>query len=266
MKFACSQSDLNTNLSLVSRAVPSRPTQPVLGNVLLIADPETQMLSLRAFDNELGIQTSFAVQVTAGGAVALPAKTLGDIVARLPEGELALALDDQGDSQLVSLVSASGRYELRGMLAADFPELPVIVSDEAIALPVEALLEGLRSTLFAASTEETKQVLTGIHVKLSAASIEFAATDGHRLAVLETTTESAETAVPEDFAATIPARALRELERILNLQASDDRVELRADESQVAFAAGDQLLTSRRLRRGISGLSAVDPAPVWQSG
>ncbi len=247
MKFACSQSDLTANLSLVSRAVPARPSQPVLGNVLLAADLEAKVVSVRAFDNELGIQTSFAAQVQAAGAVALPAKTLSDIVSRLSEGELELALDEADESGLVTLTSSSGRYQLRSMPAADFPELPAIASDEPIALPVAALLEGLRSTLFAASTEETKQVLTGIHVKLSADSVEFAATDGHRLAVLETTHDNADAALPDSFEATIPARALRELERILSLQASDDRVELRADESQVAFAANDQLLTSRRL-------------------
>jgi len=250
MKFACSQSDLNANLSLVSRAVPSRPSLPVLGNVLLAADAETQKISVRAFDNELGIQTAFPAQVSEQGAAALPAKTLGDIVSRLPEGEVQLALDASAENDLVTLTSGAGgdrRYQLRSMPAEDFPELPVVASDEAIALPVEAVLAGLRSTLFAASTEETKQVLTGIHVKLSAAGVEFAATDGHRLAVLEIANADDDAALPDDFEATIPARALRELERILNLQASDDRVELRADTRQVVFRAGEQLLTSRRL-------------------
>ncbi len=248
MKFACSQSDLKANLSLVSRAVPSRPALPVLGHVLLLADATAKVIQVRAFDNELGIQTSFEAEVETSGAVSLPAKTLSDIVSRLPEGSVELAQDEEAAaSGLVSLSTTSGRYQLRSLPAAEFPELPIVTTEEAIALPVSALLDGLRSTLFAASTEETKQVLTGIHVKFGPDKVEFAATDGHRLAVLETSSEVEGEAPTEELEVTIPARALRELERILALQASDDRVELRADERQVIFASGQQRLTSRRL-------------------
>ncbi|MHC5823470.1 MAG: DNA polymerase III subunit beta, partial [Nostoc sp.] len=93
MKLVCSQSDLSTNLSLVSRAVPSRPTHPVLANVLLQADAETNQVSLTAFDLSLGIRTSFNAEVWQGGAIALPAKLLVDITSRLPEGEITL--DDE---------------------------------------------------------------------------------------------------------------------------------------------------------------------------
>ncbi|HYX17020.1 MAG TPA: DNA polymerase III subunit beta, partial [Nostoc sp.] len=73
MKLVCSQSDLSTNLSLVSRAVPSRPTHPVLANVLLQADAQTNQVSLTAFDLSLGIRTSFNAEVWQSGAIALPA-------------------------------------------------------------------------------------------------------------------------------------------------------------------------------------------------
>jgi len=79
MKLVCVQSDLNTNLSLVSRAVPSRPTHPVLANVLLIADAQTQQVSLTAFDLSLGIRTSFSADVETGGEITLPAKLLNDV-------------------------------------------------------------------------------------------------------------------------------------------------------------------------------------------
>lgn len=93
MKLICSQSDLSTNLALVSRAVPSRPTHPILANVLLQADENTNQVSLTAFDLSLGIRTSFTAEVIEGGAIALPAKILVDITSRLPEGDITL--DDQ---------------------------------------------------------------------------------------------------------------------------------------------------------------------------
>lgn len=250
MKLVCSQSELNTNLSLVSRAVPSRPTHPVLGNVLLTADASKQRVSLTGFDLSLGIETSFAAQVIEEGTLTLPAKLLNDLVSRLPEGELTLfheAEDGEQESK-ITLTSASGRFQLMSMSAEEYPALPTIDTSEAIHLPAELLGEGLHGALFAASTEETKQVLTGVHLKFQEDSLEFAATDGHRLAVVETSNSSEEEgSTVEDFAVTIPARALREVERMLGMQEKTELIALKVDEAQVVFEFGQQRLTSRKL-------------------
>lgn len=250
MKLVCSQSDLKTNLSLVSRAVPSRPTHPVLGNVLFQVDAETQRITLTAFDLSLGLQTSFPAQVSETHTFTLPAKLLNDIVSRLPEGEVTLlGMEDEEEGEdnfTVTLISASGRFRLRGMSAEEYPNLPEINTEEALQVPVPALSDGLSSTLFAASTEEAKQVLTGVHLIRKEDSLEFAATDGHRLAVLETTQEGIE-GVTEGFAVTIPARALRELERMVKMQKEETVVSLHCDEVQVAFELDSQRLTSRKL-------------------
>ena len=83
MKLNCSQSELNTALQLVSRAVASRPTHPVLANVLLTADAGTDRLSLTGFDLNLGIQTSLKASIETSGAVTLPAKLFGEIISKL---------------------------------------------------------------------------------------------------------------------------------------------------------------------------------------
>jgi DNA polymerase-3 subunit beta len=274
MKLICTQSDLNTNLSLVSRAVPSRPTHPVLGNVLLAADTKTQQVLLTAFDLSLGIQTSFAATVEVGGEIAIPAKLLNDIVSRLPEGEITLSdkagESDDGDSLIVTLTSASGRYQMRGMSAEEFPELPQVKAGVAVHLPIEALTQGLGGTLFATSSDETKQVLTGVHLTMQQDSLEFAATDGHRLAVVETTNhnvgddsvsvatatqgaslEASEQVEPVSDTSglefTLPARALRELERTIAMRQGTDTVMLHFEQGQIVFQGGDQRLTSRTL-------------------
>jgi len=249
MKLVCSQSDLKTNLSLVSRAVPSRPTHPVLGNVLFATDAETQRITLTAFDLSLGLQTSFPAQVSDTHTFTLPAKLLNDIVTRLPEGEVTLLgmEDEEGEDQFsATLISASGRFRLRGMSAEEFPNLPEISQEEALQVPVSALVDGLSSTLFATSAEEAKQVLTGVHLTRKEESLEFAATDGHRLAVLDTTQEGIE-GVTEGFAVTIPARALRELERMIKTQAEGAIVTMRCDEVQISFELNSQRLTTRKL-------------------
>jgi DNA polymerase III subunit beta len=250
MKLICSQSDLSSNLSLVSRAVPSRPTHPVLANILLQADAETNQVSLTAFDLSLGIRTSFSAEVLEGGVIALPAKLLVDITSRLPEGEITL--DDQsgdagGEGIVVTLKPKSGRYQVRAMGAEEFPELPVIENAEAITLTTAALIEGLKGSLFATSSDETKQVLTGVHLTLKQDTLEFAATDGHRLAVLETTNERPVEG-SEQVEVTVPARALRELQRMLGHNStSEETVAVYLDQGQVVFAWQNQRLTSRTL-------------------
>ena len=250
MKLICSQSDLSSNLSLVSRAVPSRPTHPVLANILLQADAETNQVSLTAFDLSLGIRTSFSAEVLEGGTIALPAKLLVDITSRLPEGEITL--DDQsgdpsGEGIVVTLKPKSGRYQVRAMGAEEFPELPVIENAEAITLTTAALIEGLKGSLFATSSDETKQVLTGVHLTLKQDTLEFAATDGHRLAVLETTNERPVEG-SEQVEVTVPAKALRELQRMLGHNStSEETVAVYLDQGQVVFAWQNQRLTSRTL-------------------
>ncbi|MGV0105123.1 DNA polymerase III subunit beta [Nostoc sp. DSM 114160] len=254
MKLVCSQSDLSTNLSLVSRAVPSRPTHPVLANVLLQADAETNQVSLTAFDLSLGIRTSFNAEVWESGAIALPAKLLVDITSRLPEGEITL--DDEsaltgatsgGEGLIVTLTPKSGHYQVRAMGPEEFPELPIIENTEVIHLTITALIEGLRGSLFATSGDETKQVLTGVHLTVKQDILEFAATDGHRLAVVETSNERPLGGTSQ-VEVTVPARALRELQRMLAHSASSDEpVALYFDRGQVVFAWQNQRLTSRTL-------------------
>jgi DNA polymerase III subunit beta len=247
MKFVCPQNQLNTHLSLVNRAIPSRPTHPILANVLVHVDEHTQQVRLIGFDLSLGIQTSFAAEVAEGGTLTLPAKLLNDIVSRLPDDSVTV---DEGATAFVTLTSASGRYQVRGLDAAEYPELPEIESQEPVYLPPDALLEGLRGSLFAASADETKQVLTGVHLTVQPEGLEFAATDGHRLAVVkvqDSQENGALTAQVANLEVTVPARALREVERILGLRQSLDPLALSLEQGQVVFQWGEQRLTSRTL-------------------
>lgn len=288
MKLVCSQNDLNTHLSLVSRAVPTRPNHPVLGNVLFHADAAHQQVNLTAFDLSLGIRTSFAAQVETDATLTLPAKLLHDIVAKLPQGDLTVEAslsensenDSEGTTQeasaadvaeddsepasddtqtessatsaLATLISASGRYQVRGMDAEEFPELPAIENGSSAQLSAKALLEGLRGSLFAASTDETKQVLTGIHLVISEDGLEFAATDGHRLAVVEATNEletdgESQQLEADAFEVTIPTRAWRELERMIALHDRERPIQLYFDPGQAIFELDNRRLTSRTL-------------------
>ena len=251
MKVVCSQSELNSALQLVSRAVATRPTHPVLANVLLTADAGSNRLSLTGFDLSLGIQTSLSASVETSGAITLPARLLGEIVSRLSsDSPVTLAVDDSGEQ--VQLTSLSGSYQMRGMSADDYPDLPVVESGMTLKLQPERLVQALKGTLFASSADEAKQLLTGVHLKFNQRALEAAATDGHRLAVLNVEDALQDAAVTdavddEGFAVTLPSRSLREVERLMASWRSDEPVSLFCDRGQVVFLAADQMVTSRTL-------------------
>ena len=251
MKVVCSQSELNAALQLVSRAVATRPTHPVLANVLLTADAGTNRLSLTGFDLNLGIQTSLAASVETSGAITLPARLLGEIVSRLAsDSPITLATEESGEQ--VQLTSLSGNYQMRGLSADDYPELPMVESGMTLKLQPAGLVQALKGTLFASSSDEAKQLLTGVHLRFNDKALEAAATDGHRLAVLQVDDALQDSAnssddAAEGFAVTLPARSLREVERLMAGWRSDDPVSLFCDRGQVVFLAADQMVTSRTL-------------------
>lgn len=249
MKLTCAQSEFNTHLSVVSRAVPSRPSKPILGNVLLKADVQAQQVTLIGFDESLGIETSFSAQVEQAGTLTLPAKLLTDIVSRLPSEDISL--EAVAVETTLTLTCSSGHYQVRGMSPEDFPNLPLVEEGQVATLSPEGLLEGLQGSLFATSPDETKQVLTGVHLIVEPETLEFAATDGHRLAVVQTADQKTEAASSKEAVAkldvTVPAKALRELERILQLHQITEAIALRFDPTQVIFELGQQRVTTRLL-------------------
>ena len=251
MKVVCSQSELNAALQLVSRAVATRPTHPVLANVLLTADAGTDRLSLTGFDLNLGIQTSLAASVETSGAITLPARLLGEIVSRLAS-DSPLTLTTEGSGEQVQLNSLSGSYQMRGMPADDYPDLPMVESGMTLKLQASGLVQALKGTLFASSGDEAKQLLTGVHLSFTDRNLEAAATDGHRLAVLQVddALQAAADGTEGDdavFAVTLPARSLREVERLMAGWRSEDPISLFCDRGQVVFLAADQMVTSRTL-------------------
>ena len=252
MKVVCSQSELNAALQLVSRAVATRPTHPVLANVLLTADAGTDRLSLTGFDLNLGIQTSLAASVETSGAITLPARLLGEIVSRLAsDSPLTLTTEESGEQ--VQLNSLSGSYQMRGMPADDYPDLPMVESGMTLKLQASGLVQALKGTLFASSGDEAKQLLTGVHLSFTDRNLEAAATDGHRLAVLQVddALQAAADGTEGDdavFAVTLPARSLREVERLMAGWRSEDPISLFCDRGQVVFLAADQMVTSRTLQ------------------
>jgi DNA polymerase III subunit beta len=270
MKFLCQQADFSSHLSLVGRAVSSKPTHPILINIKLVANAEAQQVQLTGFDMSLGIQTSFNAEVAEGGEVALPAKLLNDIISRLPAGPITLEQGVENGSAAssieVTVRSNTGNYRVRGTSTEEYPELPEADEAQVQQVPALALIDGLRGALIACSQDETKPILTGVNFKLTGQKLLFAATDGHRLGVVETYTSSEEAETDESehsLELTVPARALRELEKMIGSKPAIEMIGLHLGAGQVTFEwpteRGQQQLTTRTIDGNYPDYQALIP-------
>jgi DNA polymerase III subunit beta len=239
MEVVCAQTDLAAKLSLLSRVVPSNPSHPVLANILLIAEPDR--LGLSVFDLSLGMLIWIPAQSPEPGSITVPGRFMNDIVSRLPNAEVGISVE----GTTVTLTCGSGHYQMQGIDAEEFPALPELTDTDPLTFPAAVLLEGLQGSLFAASNDESKQVLTGLHLSTQSDSLEFAATDGHRLAVAQAPVETGTMAV------TIPAKALRELERMLGRSETD--LSLQFDQTQAVFEFATEQGTARLSSRLLEG-------------
>jgi DNA polymerase III subunit beta len=235
MKLTVPRKDLYEGLQIVSRAVSTQTTLPVLKNVLI--EPGTDAIKLAATDLELGVEVLVPAKVQEGGSLTVPAKTFAEIIAALPEADVSLAADDK-DGLLICCRRSD--YRIHGLTAEDFPALPEVGGSVAIQLPQRLMKDMIRQTALAASDDDTRPILTGICLVLQDGKLRLAATDTHRLAVrtAQVTEASGDTTV------IVPVRAMNELMRVL----SDDEeavLQVRVDQNQILFRTERVTLVSR---------------------
>ena len=237
MKLSIPRDTFLAALQVVGRAVSSRAAIPSLGGVKLTA--ASGQLTLSATDTELGLtMTVSELAIESDGTLLLPGRLLGDVVRNLPGGEVSLALrPEQGD---VELTAGSARFHLRTLSAEDFPRLPEF-EGELAKLPAGPLAATIDLVARAASRDEVRPILTGVLLHAENGTLTMVATDSYRLSVKHTELEQA---LPEPIEANVPARALRELARIIAQEGPDD-VSISLARNQAVFQAGSVVLFSR---------------------
>ncbi|MBV9790453.1 MAG: DNA polymerase III subunit beta [Chloroflexi bacterium] len=239
MKVSCLQENLKRGLSIVSHAVASKSTLPVLSNILLTT--EGGRLRLQATNLEVGITCWIGAKVEDEGAVTIPAKLLSDFVGNLPNDAVVLALDER--TQTVNLRCARSEANIKGIEADEFPSIPTVDADEpTISLAPDTLREAINQVAFAAATDDTRPVLAGVLFKLQGNTITFSATDGFRLAV-----KTIDLPEPARVAQEVimPARALIELGRIIGDSENPVDITITPNGSQVLFHTDNVDLVSR---------------------
>jgi DNA polymerase-3 subunit beta len=231
------QENLAHGLSIVGRAVAARSTLPILSNILIATDKSR--LKFSATNLEISVNCWVGAKVEQEGAITVPARLLADFINSLPPDPVEFSLI----SRTGTVNLKCGRYEanIRGIDAQEFPLIIVPDEDEALSLEAPALCQMIDRVVFAAATDESRPVLTGVHADLRPTQLTLAAADSYRLSVASSPLAKG----PEhQTSLIIPARALQELRRIVG---EEERVSMQvsSNRNQVFFHLTDVDLISQ---------------------
>jgi DNA polymerase-3 subunit beta len=260
MKFTCSKDDLSKGIAAVQRVVTTRGPIPILSNLLLTTDGSG--LRISATDLNVGIEATVPADVSAPGSITLAARQLSDIVAKLPNADVELALGDDGIQALV--LCQRSRFVLPSLPADEFPKLPRIGEDgPVVRLPGAELAKGVRQTVFAAGMRDDMSVISGLLLRLESGLLEVVATDGYRLAWWRW-----QGAGEGRLEVIVPARAMGELARLLAATDGTPEVTVRYASSeedggkganQILFQFGDKFLASRIINGAFPNFKQIIP-------
>lgn len=222
----------------MERIVVTRSTLPIIGNILF--ETTKDGLKLSANNLEMGIEIILAANIKSEGAILVPAKTLGGVVSKLPEGEVNFKLTEKGTARLTYQQSHSNLHTLP---ADEFPTLPKIKEGKTLTLNSIVFAEMIKQTIFATSSSEDKYVLTGVLFEIEKKEIRLVATDGYRLAKR---VEKVELEKVEGGSCIVPAKVLLELQRILQAEEGDLKITLSGE--QISFKYKEIYLVSRLIQ------------------
>lgn len=251
MEFTVSKTDLVRELNLSQGVVEKKTTIPILSNVLIEA--EGDRITLTATDLELGIRCSCPARVKKPGAGTIPAKKLLDYVRLLPDTDLDLKLQD---NNWASIVCGRSRTRIAGMSRESFPELPVM-PEELAQVPVGILAAMISKTIFAISSEESRFTLNGALLLLKSSGMVMVSTDGHRLAMVESTVEMP--TIVSTYRALLPRKAMGEILKLAGDAGPDAMLHFSGDDNHLFFQIGERLLISRKLTGNFPDYDRVLP-------
>jgi DNA polymerase-3 subunit beta len=243
--------DLLRELQLCQGVVERKTTIPILANILLEATGER--LGVTATDLELGIRTGCAAKTKKEGATTVPARRLFEIVRTLPDADIKMkALENHR----LELRCEKSLFKLVGMAKDNFPALPDF-PHALVEIPATLLQTLIAKTSFAISQEESRYTLNGALLLLRPDSVTMVATDGHRLAHIETA--YALKGLKAEVRVLVPKKAMNEVSRLLGEAEEKAAVEFARDDSHLFFKVGERLLVSRLLTGQFPNYEAVLP-------
>ncbi|MDA7882384.1 DNA polymerase III subunit beta [Akkermansiaceae bacterium] len=248
MKFRISKEAFLDGLQQVQHVVSTRTTLPILSNVLIEADDDG--LRLTTTDLDVGVSGVVKAEVSKPGSTTLPVKRLANIIRELPSAEIEVSVDGKN---IASIRSGPSFFKIIGLPDNEFPPLADFHDAKEYKISQALLRNGLKKTSYAISTDETRYVLNGIFTSFKEGKLTLVATDGRRLAMVETDLEfpsSHET----DFI--VPTKAIQELQRHIGTEGD---IMLRLSDNQVCFEVGSSIIVSKLIEGNYPNYRQVIP-------
>ena len=259
MKFTINRSKFTKSLTDVLRAISSRTTIPVLTGVKMTIDQSGLMLS--GSDSDISIEIFIPVsdednqlEVIKEGGIVLPARIFNEIVRKLSDEKLTIEV---GDNFQTSITSAHAAFNINSIDVDNYPNFPVIDSNEVITLPTTLFKQVIQHTVIATSTQESRPILTGVNITIENGQLKAVATDSHRLSQRIIPITVPESLKDKSYKVIIPGKSLTELSKIIEDQ---DTIEMMVTQNQVLFKAENLYFYSRLLEGYYPDTNRLIPA------
>ena len=259
MKFSINRQVLIKHLSDVQRAISSRTTIPILTGVKISADENGIVLS--GSDSDISIETLIPVseennqiEIHTQGGIVLPARFFSEIVKKLADEKITIEVKDHFQT---NITSAKASFTINGIDVNNYPNFPVIDSNEVITLPTALFKQVIQHTVIATSTQESRPILTGVNMTIQDGKLTAVATDSHRLSQRVISIAAPDSQLEKTYNVIIPGKSLVELSRIVENQVT---IEMMITENQVLFKAENVYFYSRLLEGYYPDTNRLIPA------
>jgi DNA polymerase-3 subunit beta len=252
MKVTCLQENLARGLGIVQRAVAVRSTLPITSNVLIATD--AGRIKLAATNLDIALTCWIGGQIEEEGAITVQARLLADFVNSLPQDKIELTLAPR--SKQLKVKCARNEATIGGIDAEDFPPIPAVEDGGTLEIDPKTLREAITQVVFSAATDDSRPVLTGVDLVVEGDTLTLAAADGFRLAVR---TLKLKKKVSERQEVIVPAKALAELNRLLQDQDEPVQMTFNAGRTQVLFQLKDIELVAQLIQGTFPDYSRLIP-------
>ena len=235
MKIICSKSNLVKGVNIVSKAVPSKTTMPILECILI--DATTEVIKFTANDMELGIETVVDGSIARKGVVAIDAKIFSEIVRKLPDNEVTIETDENLQT---TITCEKAKFSISSKSGEDFSYIPYVEKTETITLSQFTLKEIIRQTIFSIADNDSNKLMTGELFQIENNMLKVVSLDGHRISIRKITLDRS---YPKTKVI-VPGKMLADVSKILSGEMSSE-VRIYITDKHILFEFNDTLVLSR---------------------
>lgn len=244
MKFTIKRNAFIKKLTDVQRAISSKTAIEILTGLKITATENS--ITLTGSDSDISIEneistddSNYELLIDEPGSIVLPARFFSEIIKRLPESTFTIEVNDHFQA---TITSGQTEYQVNGVDADNYPHLPEIDTNEQLTIPADIMKQVINQTVIAVSTQESRPLLTGVHLTIKDGELHAVATDSHRLSQRKVKLSGAEDI---DYDIIVPGRSLVELSRMI--ADSTGSLEIQIAENQILFNFDNTAFYSRLL-------------------